>query len=368
MTRDEIQQLSLDTVKTRNRSGLGLATGVGKTRVGLRDLSENCPHLTRALVVAPKKSIHQEWKDEAIKMDKPEVLENLTFTTYLSLNKIHPEDYDIIYLDECHSLLYTHREFLDKFQGRILGLTGTPPRFRNSEKGEMVAEYCPIVYEYFTDDAVEDKILNDYKIIVHELELNHKNDIEVNGKTGTFYTSEVKNYAYWCNRLDNASTPKSTQIARIMRMKALMDFSSKERYTKLLADSIKSKCVIFANTQEQADKLCTHSYHSNNTDSENNLIMFKAGNINKLSCVLQLSEGVNIPDLKQGIIMHAYGNERKSSQRIGRMLRLNPDDVATIHILCYVNTIDKDWVREALKGFDDSKITWKNFNINVNED
>lgn len=367
MTRDEIQQLSLDTVKSRNRSGLGLATGVGKTRVGLRDLSENCPHLTRALVVAPKKSIHQEWKDEAVKMNKPDLVKNIEFITYLSLNKQNPEDYDVIYLDECHSLLYTHQKFLDKFQGRILGLTGTPPRFKNSEKGEMVSKYCPIAYEYLTDEAVDDKILNDYRIIVHELRLNYKNDIEVNSKNGTFYTSEVKNYSYWCNRLDNAPNGKPIQIARIMRMKALMGFQSKEKYTKLLADSIKTKCVIFANTQEQAEELCAHSYHSNNPDSDNNLILFKTGKINKLSCVLQLSEGVNIPELKQGIIMHAYGNERKSAQRIGRMLRLNPEDVATIHVLCYMGTVDEEWVKDALKSFDDSKITWKNFNIEIND-
>jgi len=79
--------------------------------------------------------------------------------------------------------------------------------------------------------------------------------------------------------------------------------------------------------------------------------------------VLQLSEGVNIPDLKQGIIMHAYGNERKSSQRIGRLLRLNPDDKAIVHILCYMNTVDEKWVTESLESFDQTKITWKNFNI-----
>jgi superfamily II DNA or RNA helicase len=44
--------------------------------------------------------------------------------------------------------------------------------------------------------------------------------------------------------------------------------------------------------------------------------MFKEGKINKLSTVLQLNEGINIPNLKQGIIMHAYGNERKAAQRI----------------------------------------------------
>jgi hypothetical protein len=56
--------------------------------------------------------------------------------------------------------------------------------------------------------------------------------------------------------------------------------------------------------------------------------------------------------------MHAYGNERKSSQRIGRLLRLNPDDKATIHILCYKDTVDERWVNEALKDLDQSKIKY----------
>jgi superfamily II DNA or RNA helicase len=122
---------------------------------------------------------------------------------------------------------------------------------------------------------------------------------------------------------------------------------------------------LFANTQDQADKLCKYSYHSNNPQSEVNLDLFKTGKISKLSTVLQLNEGINIPDLKQGIIMHAYGNERKASQRIGRLLRLNPDDKAIVHILCYKDTVDEKWVKDALEGFDQSKIVWKNFNIKL---
>jgi superfamily II DNA or RNA helicase len=86
--------------------------------------------------------------------------------------------------------------------------------------------------------------------------------------------------------------------------------------------------------------------------------MFKKGDIEKLSCVLQLNEGVNIPNLKEGIILHAYGNERKASQRIGRMLRLNPDEKAIVHILCYEKTIDEHWVKMALEAFDSSKIKY----------
>jgi superfamily II DNA or RNA helicase len=123
---------------------------------------------------------------------------------------------------------------------------------------------------------------------------------------------------------------------------------------------IDEKCIVFANTTDQADRLCEYSYHSKNKQSEDNLADFKAGKINQLSCVLQLNEGVNVPNLKVGIIMHAYSNERKSSQRIGRLLRLNPDEKATIHILMFENTVDEEWVAEALKDLDQNKIVYTN--------
>jgi superfamily II DNA or RNA helicase len=162
--------------------------------------------------------------------------------------------------------------------------------------------------------------------------------------------------------------PKEKQMNNIMRMKALMTYPSKELYAKKLIDHVSKsgeKLIVFANTQEQADKLSKFSYHSNNSESEDNLNKFKSGEIKILSSVMQLSEGVNIPDLKQCIIMHAYGNERKSNQRLGRMVRLSPDDKAVIHILCFKGTVDEDWVNSALSALDSNKITWKDFNITL---
>lgn len=366
MTRDEIQSAALKATDDKLRAGLGLATGVGKTLVGLMYLEKHVTPLKNVLIVAPKNSIISEWRSQAAKFKKTRVLDNVTCSTYLSLNKLDPREYDIVILDEAHSLLDSHREFLDNYSGRILGLTGTPPKFESSEKGQMVAEYCPIVFTYLTDDAIDDNILNDYKIIVHELKLDNKNkNINVQTKGNGFSTTEQANYNYWTNRVETAGNGKAGQIARVMRMKSMMEYPSKEKYTKLLAENIKSKCIIFANTQDQADRLCKHSYHSNNPDSRDNLIDFKNDRITQLSCVLQLSEGVNIPNLRQGIILHAYGNERKSAQRIGRLLRLNPDETATIHILCYMGTIDEKWVKESLEGYDENKITWKDFNIKL---
>jgi superfamily II DNA or RNA helicase len=222
----------------------------------------------------------------------------------------------------------------------------------------MVNKYCPITFSYVTDDAIEDGILNDYQVIVHKLKLDNRKNFMQKTKKGGFPTSELASYNYWSERLLNANGGKEIQILRVMRMKALMSFPSKERYAKRLFESITDKVILFANTQDQADKLCDDSYHSGNKLSEVNLDRFKSGEINKLSCVLQLNEGVNIPNLKQGIIMHAYGNERKSAQRLGRLLRLNPDEKATIHILCYEDTVDETWVIQALAQYDQSKINW----------
>jgi superfamily II DNA or RNA helicase len=363
MTKDEIQLKALESTNSKNRCSVVLGTGVGKTLVGLNHIDKNSNDLMRVLVVAPKKSIFQSWKDDAVKFELQHLLQRITFTTYLSLNKHNPNDYELVYLDEAHSLLDSHRSFLETYKGKILGLTGTPPKYKDSEKGRLVNEFCPVVFKFGADDAVENKILNDYQIIVHQLKLSSKLNYVVETKGKKFPTSEQKNYSYWGTRIDTGAG--QSHILRVMRMKALMEYPTKEKYTKMLMEHIKAKCIVFANTQEQADRLCHYSYHSNNPQSEKNLELFKEGTIKQLSTVLQLSEGVNIPNLKQGIIMHAYGNERKASQRIGRLLRLNPDDTAIVHILCYMDTVDEKWVKEALEGFDQNKIVWKDYGVEL---
>lgn len=358
MTKDDIQKAALNVLRPLNRGGVGIATGGGKTLVGLRHMNENYNDFVQYLVVAPKVSIFDEWRNQAKEHGLAHLIKHMRFTTYLSLDKQF-YDYDVIYLDECHSLLSNHEPWLNGYQGKIIGLTGTAPKFKTSEKGKMVEKFCPIVFSYITDTAVKDKILNDYRIIVHMLPLDNAKNILVEHGGKSWYTSEQATYDYWTNKMDGSLTPKYLQIVRVMRMKAMMDFPSKEVLAAKIMAASKNKILLFANTQAQADRLCRYSYHSNNPESEENLRRFKDNYIDKLSCVLQLSEGVNIPNLKEGIIMHSYGNERKSAQRIGRMLRLNPKETATIHVLCYANTVDEKWVADALESFNQSKISYK---------
>ena len=358
--RDQVQQEALQVSLDNDRCTLAISMGVGKTRIAIKNLQARYNPLLTALVVVPKLSIKQAWLDELDKLNLQDLKGSISFVTYLSLNKKDPEAYDIVYLDECHSILESHLPFLNAFKGKILGLTGTPPVNKTSTKYKIIASYCPVKYTFTVDNATDSDILNDYRIIVHMLQLSKLKTCKKNNKKtgGIWFTSELDDYNYLTKRLHDANTPKLRQISSIMRMKAMQSYYTKEEYAKGIIKTMEDKVIVFANTKEQADRIAPYSFYSGNNMSNHNLRMFANDEIPALSCILQLSEGVTIPNLRQGIIMHAYGNERKSAQRIGRLLRLNPDETATCHILCYKDTVDEKWVRNALSEFDDSKIKY----------
>ena len=257
--RETVQADALAVATNNKRCGLGISMGVGKTRIAIQHLMINYNPLIEALVVIPKHSVAQSWVDELGKMDLEKLVKHITFTTYLSLKKHNPNDYDIVYLDECHSLKYSHELFLGPYVGKILGLTGTPPKSKTTEKGMLVQKYCPIKYEFSVDDATDSNILNDYQIIIHELELSKLPALKKKTKAGGhWYTTETKDYDYVTSRLADAQSQQQIQFARIMRMRALMDYTSKESYVKSMLKNIDTQCIVFANTQKQADRICKH--------------------------------------------------------------------------------------------------------------
>tara|TARA_R110002153_G_scaffold166935_1_gene319543 strand:- start:1824 stop:2933 length:1110 start_codon:yes stop_codon:yes gene_type:complete len=354
----ELQSETLQIIGKRYSIGIEIGTGGGKTLLGLKHMAKIYNDTTSFLVAAPTKKIFDSWTNDALKHGYEFLLSSITFTTYRSLKK-QDLRHDFIYLDECHSLKHSHAEWLDMYLmggGKLIGLTGTYPIGSMSEKAQMCNSYCPKIFEYHVDEAIDNGLLNNYKIYIHMLKLGKHNTVIKKKKGGGIWkTTEEKDYDYWNRALSMASGQQS-QMLRILRMKAIQSYRTKVEYVKQILNKIDHKTLVFANTKDQADELCKHSFHSSNKKSEENLQLFAEGKIYRLSCVDQLSEGANIHDLKVGVIMHTFSNERKARQKIGRFLRLNPDETAVIHILCYENSVDLQWVKNALQSFDQSKI------------
>jgi superfamily II DNA or RNA helicase len=352
-TKDQIQAEALEAIGRRHGVAAVIGTGGGKSLLGLKHMAQYYNEVSCFLVVAPKKAVMQSWIDDANKHGYAYLLDQIIFTTYRSLNNQHVY-FDWVYLDECHSLTISHDEWLEDYTdggGKVLGLTGTYPQHPTSEKGMMCSKYCTPVFEYLVDEAIDDGILNDYQIFVHMLKLSTSPTVVKKTKSGkTWKTSELKDYEYY------TELAEESEMGKIMRMKAMQTYPTKVKYAKALADKLNNKTMIFGETKKQVEELCEYSYHSDNKKSAQNLDLFKQGLINKISSIHQLSEGINIPDLKNGIILHSYANNVKLAQRIGRILRLNPSEKGRIHILCYENSIDYHWVMAALKQFDSTKI------------
>ena len=198
MTKDKLQEDALVSIGNNTVCGVSATVGFGKTVLGLKYIKRNFKG--KVLVVAPKKSIFDSWKNDAIDRGFIEQLEQITFCTYRSLSK-SKNSYELIILDECHSLKYSHKEVLDKHlssNGKILGLSGTFPKVSYGEKGEMCEKYAPLVYTYETDQGVSDDVLNDYEIFIHMIPLSKEKDIEKKTKAGgKYYTSEIKEYNFF---------------------------------------------------------------------------------------------------------------------------------------------------------------------------
>ncbi|AMR25511.1 hypothetical protein A0257_22745 (plasmid) [Hymenobacter psoromatis] len=367
-----LQDQVLALLQDRRLAGIALTMGLGKTLVGLRDMARllaegKLPDQSSGkpfLVAAPTQAILDAWPQEANKFGLAHLLDQITFTTYRSLAKtLAAGSFHKLYLDECHALKDSHEPGLKAHaarKGHILGLTGTPPAQAHSEKGRLVATYCPLVVDYTTDEAVLAGLLNDYRLVVHRLPLRPVRDYVLTTKSGQSYTtSERENYQYWSRRLANAAQDAlPVETLRILRMQALMNYPGKGHYMRYLADQQTDKVLLFTCNQQQAEAQAAHTYHSKNKHSQANLEKFNTGEIQRLACVAQLSEGISIPELRVGIIWHAFGNERKAAQRIGRLLRLNPDQTATVHLLAYQDTVDEHWVAQALAAFDPAKISY----------
>lgn len=349
----KIQSECLEAVKDYSRAGVVLGTGTGKTLLGIKHMAKQWDPYALFLVVAPKVSVFNEWQKQCIEHGFEYLIDNIEFTTYLSLNKKNPSDYRHIYLDECHNLKFSHDKFLRNYHKGIIGLTGTYPVYQSDERYKMCEKYCPIKYEYNVTEGIEDDILNDYTIILHPLNLS--NDYNIPTSKGKMM-SEQSIYNMWSNMVANAAG-KQKQMNSIIRMKKIQSFTTKINYIEKMLKAVKDeKVLVFMESKENCQKISKHTYFSGNKKSDQNLELFAKGDVKVLTTIKQLAEGINIPKLKIGIIQHAYANERLLPQKVGRFLRLNPQDKAIIHILYYKNTIDEEWLKSSLKHLNHKNI------------
>lgn len=339
-----------------------MATGTGKSKIFvdacLEALKSN-PECRIALIVPTEKLRDENWRLEFLKWATESVYGRIDRYCYASINKID-KTYDLIGADEIHNITEKNSSFFERnAHAHIMGLTATPPE--DTIKTELLIKYCPVIYEYTLQEAVADLLVVPFNIEIVEVPLDKTDKyIDVKLKDKHFKTTEAAQYAYLDRLLLQARYTQNKKLEefRILnRMRFLYNLKSKTTIAKKLIEKCEGKkTLIFCGTIAQAEELCPYRYHSESSNQDYE--RFINGEIEHLSCVRALNEGMNIPELDAAIIVQSSSKKREIIQRIGRCVRWRENHTAKIYIVNSQGTQDVVWTTKALEGIDKKKINY----------
>lgn len=382
MNRQDVTNTLLASEK--NNILLELPTSYGKSKLALDKLIQWYNPNSKILIVIPRNVLIANWIEEIKKWNYSEILNNITFSTYVSIPK-QDTNWDIVLYDETHHLSercrdtiqywnVTHNIFLSATIKRDLKYWITNV-YRNIE-----------VIRIKTYEAIEEEVLPELKIYLFPLHLEggfptctiFKNP---KGKLPLIETSWATRWSAWRQKIYQVKTycterqyyddlsssiewykKKAMCGNQIMKNKWLQQAGERLKWLSNIKSStslnilkyLKSKnkrVLTFCSTIDQSEIFgkCVNS-----KVGISNLHSFNEGKINNITAVGMLDEGISLVNCQIGIFNMLNSSERLSVQRIGRILRhKNP----IIIIPYYKNTREEEIVNKMLEGYNKDSIT-----------
>lgn len=351
---------------------LSMATGTGKSRVAIEYAKiKKCNKI--AILVPTEELRDNNWREEFEKWGARKIWENnVESYCYASGSKVKGNEYDLVIMDEAHRITELSYEFFkDNKIKKIIALTATEP-----EKMNKIDLFYNLSfkekYSLSLDEAIEKGIVADYKITIIYTQLNNNlRYIKAGSKTKPFVTTEKAQYDYFSKQIAayqnkqflSSKDEAMKEMFILKRMHLIYNLKSKMIAAKYIKDKIldkKSRNLFFCGSIEQAEELCEYTYHSKTDDR--NLIKFKKGLINQLSCVDALNEGINVENVDGALVVQLKSSQIQFIQRIGRTLRIRPNHISNIFVLVCKGTQDEIWMQKALRNLDQNKIEYKTIN------
>jgi superfamily II DNA or RNA helicase len=113
---------------------------------------------------------------------------------------------------------------------------------------------------------------------------------------------------------------------------------------RLAADG--TRTLVFTDTVEQAERaaralraggVAAEEIHGDLPKDRRRirLAQFRKGNLQAVVAPRVLDEGVDVPDAELAVVLAAFRTRRQMIQRLGRVLRLKPDDRAATLVIAY---------------------------------
>lgn len=353
---------------------LAMATGTGKSKVAIDVVTELSGPMfaePRVLLVVPTEKLRDDnWRDEFNKWGAGKWYKNLQRSCYVSITKYEMQSYDLVILDEAHNLTDRNSDFFQRNTvHKVLALTATPPNPKGGEtekaKALLFQQFrIKTDFEYTLDQAVSSGLVAPFEIKVVECSLDDTQKyIKAGNEKNRFFQTEVQRYNYISNLILKLRIAKKEDVLKFKymeRMRLVQNSIAKTKLAKLILEKYiqaDDRVLVFCGSIAQSEELMGSAvYHSKTSDTA--LTQFQQKLISRLGCVEALNEGINVPEVDQGLIVQLNSSKKDLVQRIGRLIRKRPGHKATVWILVAVDTVDSNWFEKAIEGFDKGVITY----------
>jgi superfamily II DNA or RNA helicase len=367
----DYQNQALDAWTTNgNRGIIVLATGAGKTVIGMKAISLlNTP----TLVVAQTLDLVDQWRTRLKKEFKTEVgmlgggerdIKALTVSTYDSAY-IHADKlgnrFGLIIFDEVHHLPAAgYRNIAEMFAAPYrMGLTATFEREDglHSELNRLVGGK---VFEKKVKELTGTH-LSPFRVekLVVELTEDEKEEYEKNQKVFSDYLARIKltirSAADFQKLVMRSGRDPGARRALLARNKArdiaYNSISKIEKLSEILKKHKESRIFIFTEHNKLVHIISRQflipsiTYRTAGKERSETLDRFRSGVYRAVVTSKVLDEGIDVPDADVGIILSGTGSERAFIQRLGRILRKKEGKEAVLYEIVSAETSEVNTAR-----------------------
>ncbi|MEM1690792.1 MAG: DEAD/DEAH box helicase, partial [Thermofilaceae archaeon] len=331
------QQRALEAWRANGRRGvIVMPTGAGKTFVALVAAAEALQRGESVLVLVPTRILKLQWEKRVREYLGDGAVQVEVYNTAIK----HRLLADLVIVDEVH---HAHRgtrlfELLQQHAGALLGLTATP------ESVEYPIVYVQHAWELLGRElaqlklivhtvTLEPELAERYEYLTNRIrQLMEKLDSEREKKRAVELEREFQKLCAVRRTVLSASPRKHAALAAVIAAHA------KTEKVLVWVESVKVAELLRA----KAGGLLIHHKMSHGELAET---LEKWGrDSNVLYACRMLDEGVDIPDVRIGVIVASGAVLRRAVQRVGRLLRPK-DKPAICYLLAARGTVEEKIAR-----------------------
>lgn len=287
--------------------------------------------------------------------------------------KVAAADPTLLIVDECHRAASSeNRRALRGEHVATLGLSATPERdFDDLFTDVVVPALGPVIYRYDYAEALADGVISNFALSNVRVSLT---------------PDEAKAYAGITRRIvplmrkHERGDADDERLFHLLRQRARVSTGAQMRIpaaVTILDGNKRTRALVFHEQIAAADAIAqilllrghrTAVYHSGLGQHlrQDNLRMFRRGEIDVLVTCRALDEGINVPDASLAVIVASTASTRQRIQRLGRVLRPAKGKSSAQIYTIFASEPEAERLRleeEGLEGVD--AVSWQTFGETV---